>query len=126
MGCFIAVHLLPGGIVQYHIVLTPANREMRVNDSKANEEFQQRIEFVSTSLAWGGVRWWFACPLCSRRVGCLYLPPEEFYFGCRRCYELTYQSSNRTRRRSDFKKRMRAIDKKIEDLKKEMAKMRDD
>ena len=44
----------------------------------------------------GGYRWWFICPLvvngnvCGRRVGALYLGGEE-YFGCRHCYNLTYE-----------------------------------
>ena len=46
----------------------------------------------------GGVRWWFRCPLavnktpCGRRAGKLYLPPGGRYFGCRRCHNLTYTS----------------------------------
>jgi len=45
----------------------------------------------------GGVRYWFICPLvingrpCGRRVGKLYLPPGGKYFGCRHCYNLTYR-----------------------------------
>ncbi len=47
----------------------------------------------------GGVRWWFTCPLvvrdvpCGRRVGKLYIPPGGTYFGCRHCYNLTYRST---------------------------------
>jgi hypothetical protein len=37
---------------------------------------------------------------CGRRVGNLYLPPRSryFYFGCRRCYRLTYTSCQESRR----------------------------
>jgi hypothetical protein len=47
----------------------------------------------------GGVRWWFACPLerdgweCGRRVGALHLPPGGWGFGCRDCHALTYRSA---------------------------------
>ncbi len=47
----------------------------------------------------GGVRWWFVCPLvingrlCRRCVQKLYLPPRGRYYGCRHCYNLTYTSS---------------------------------
>jgi len=29
---------------------------------------------------------------CARRVRKLYLPPDEKYFGCTRCYQLKYES----------------------------------
>jgi hypothetical protein len=44
----------------------------------------------------GGLRWWFICPLtvngvaCGRRVGKLYLLGR--YYGCRHCHGLTYTS----------------------------------
>jgi hypothetical protein len=44
---------------------------------------------------------WFICPLlkpngtpCNRRCRILYLPPGAKYFGCRECYNLTYDSCN--------------------------------
>jgi hypothetical protein len=56
------------------------------------------IPLTSTRPRFGGIRWWFRCPLavrdrpCLRRVGKLYLPPGGRYFGCRHCYGLTYTS----------------------------------
>jgi hypothetical protein len=47
----------------------------------------------------GGQRWWFTCPLsvngrvCQRRVGKLYLRPGSKFFGCRKCHQLSYRSS---------------------------------
>jgi len=57
------------------------------------------VRFQSTPTQFGGLRWWFTCPLvahgipCNRRAGKLYLPPRARYFGCRKCHELTYRSS---------------------------------
>jgi hypothetical protein len=57
------------------------------------------IKLTTTPLPWGGVRYWFICPLsvngvaCCRRVAILYLPPGGNYYGCRHCYNLTYKSS---------------------------------
>jgi len=57
------------------------------------------VTLTTTRPAWGGLRWWFICPLtvagaaCGRRVGKLYLPPGGRYFGCRHCYRLTYRSA---------------------------------
>jgi hypothetical protein len=42
----------------------------------------------------GGSRFLFLCPKCGARVAKLYLPNGALYFRCRRCYNLTYQSSN--------------------------------
>lgn len=56
------------------------------------------IRLTTTRPRFGGLRWWFICPLtnqgrsCGRRVGKLYLPPHGRYFGCRHCYDLTYTS----------------------------------
>lgn len=64
------------------------------------EPVDYRFALTTTYLPWGNKkRWWFICGLrcdgvtCGRRVGKLYLPPCASYFGCRHCYDLTYQSS---------------------------------
>lgn len=65
------------------------------------EHFDYTIWLTTTPVHFGGVRWWFICPLtksgipCRRRVGKLYLPPDGKYFGCRHCYDLTYTSSQK-------------------------------
>ena len=67
--------------------------------TRSGEAVDYRVGLTTTALPWGGVRWWFACPLtvngrsCWRRCGKLYLPPGGRYFGCRLCYNLTYTSS---------------------------------
>jgi hypothetical protein len=61
--------------------------------------FVESIQLVSTIPHFGGVRWWFICPLsvkgvsCRRRVRKLYRPRGATYFGCRTCYNLTYKSA---------------------------------
>jgi hypothetical protein len=56
------------------------------------------LDLRTTRPRFGGLRWWFVCPLCvngrgcGRRVGKLYLPPHARYFGCRHCHRLTYTS----------------------------------
>jgi len=66
--------------------------------TRSGEELDYRIYPQTTRPHYGGVRWWFACPLvsngrpCNRRVGKLYLPPGGRYYGCRHCYDLTYKS----------------------------------
>src|SRR5215831_9832210 len=65
------------------------------------------VPLVTTCPPRSGSRWWFTCPLgtwvagpsggawrgCERRVGRLYLPPRKRAFGCRRCHNLTYRST---------------------------------
>jgi len=66
-------------------------------------ECDYKVRLVTTPCHFGGVRWWFLCPLitngvsCGRRVGTLYCPPGATYYGCRHCYNLTYESRNKPR-----------------------------
>jgi len=56
------------------------------------------IPLATTYPPFGGVRWWFRCPLivekrpCEKKVTRLYMPRGCHYFGCRHCYRLTYTS----------------------------------
>jgi hypothetical protein len=67
--------------------------------ARTGEPLVYCIALQTTRPRFGGVRWWFTCPLvaddvsCDRRVAKLYLPPGGRYFGCRECYRLTYRSA---------------------------------
>ena len=63
-------------------------------------EVKQSIKLESTPLNFGGVRWWLICSGCARRVAHLHLPSRAFYFRCRHCYGLTYESAQASRSRS--------------------------
>jgi DNA-directed RNA polymerase subunit M/transcription elongation factor TFIIS len=52
------------------------------------------IWLIKQKTNFNGSRFLFKCPKCYTRVAKLYLPNGALYFGCRRCYNLTYQSSN--------------------------------
>lgn len=62
------------------------------NLTGSKKEFDYRVGLTTTPCHYGGVRWWFICPLssCGRRVGTLY--KDGNLFGCRHCYDLTYIS----------------------------------
>jgi len=53
------------------------------------QKVEEPVVLQSTVPYFGGLRWWFTCPLmrrnelCQHRVGMLYLPPGSLYFGCR-------------------------------------------
>jgi len=66
-------------------------------------EYDYKIQLTTTPCNFGGVRYWFICPLskngiyCGRRVAKLYKAPGANYFGCRHCYNLSYESRNESR-----------------------------
>jgi hypothetical protein len=49
------------------------------------------IELTTSRTGFGGVRYWFKCPLCSSRVGNLYIHPVSSNLGCRECLGLEYK-----------------------------------
>jgi len=73
----------------------------RTTGKKTNYDY--KIGLTSTPCHFGGVRYWFICPLsvngvyCGRRIGTLYLASGGNYFGCRHCYNLSYESRNESR-----------------------------
>jgi hypothetical protein len=71
-------------------------------NTEEKKEFDYKFSLVSTPCRFGGLRWWFICPLskngvyCGKRVGVVYKSGD--HFGCRHCYELSYESRNQNRR----------------------------
>lgn len=67
-------------------------------DSGEKKDFDYKIQLTTTPCNFGGVRYWFICPLsrndqyCGKRVGILYKAGD--YFGCRHCYNLSYECRN--------------------------------
>lgn len=83
----------------------------------APETIRDPIRLQTTRPKFGGLRWWFTCPLvtagrpCRRRVATLYLVGR--YFGCRACHGLTYRScqeAHRDERTARFLARWATID----------------
>ena len=56
------------------------------------EQFDLKVQLLTTRQALAGERRWFARPNCGRRVGCLYAPWINEPFWCRRCHGLLYDS----------------------------------
>ena len=65
--------------------------------------YDYKVALTTTPCNFGGVRYWFICPLsrngvyCGRRVGNPYCAPGGDYYGCRHCYDLSYESRNEPR-----------------------------
>ena len=73
----------------------------RNTEEKTKHDY--KVQLTTTPCNYGGVRYWFICPLsrngvyCRRRVAKLYKAPGAVYFGCRHCYNLSYESRNESR-----------------------------
>ena len=65
---------------------------LRYTITSTDEAVDYRIDLQTTRPHFGGLRWWFTCPLvradrpCRRRCEKLYLAPGGTYYGCRKCY----------------------------------------
>ena len=67
--------------------------------SGEKESMDYSVQFATTPCNYGGVRYWFVCPLskngryCGRRVGVIYSIGK--WFGCRYCGEIAYAAQMR-------------------------------
>ncbi len=63
-----------------------------------NEKYpvEENIWLTTQKTNFGGSRFLFLCPKCNKRTAKLYLPNGALHFRCRRCYNLTYLSSNQS------------------------------
>lgn len=57
--------------------------------SHRNKSYSYNVELLKTQCNYGGYRYWFACPKCSRRVGVLYCAG---LYVCRHCIGANYQT----------------------------------
>lgn len=77
------------------LVYTSTNRW-----SGEKNEMDYKVPIATAKCHFGGVRYWFICPLvkngipCTRRVGVLY--DIDKWYGCRHCANLAYQSQQET------------------------------
>ena len=75
--------------------------QVRSFDDRADggRSFQMHSAGHFIEIIFHNERFWFCCPLtrsargCGRRVGRLYLPPNQRVFRCRHCYYLTYRTA---------------------------------
>jgi hypothetical protein len=102
--------------IGYEVNTTDARPWVRLSYTftESGTSLDYKVFLRVTRPHFGGLRWWFVCPLtvggrtCARRVGKLYLPPGAHYYGCRRCYHLTYTSCQQSRKYDSLYRRMAA------------------
>lgn len=99
----LTLHRVVGGLPSVGYFITPKDpTDVVLHYPRRGDYVWLRVRMVTTPAAFGGVRWWFTCPLarggvaCGRRTGKLYLPPHARLFGCRTCHELTYRSAQQS------------------------------
>ncbi len=56
------------------------------------EVMDKSVELITSNVHFGGVRYWFKCPLCQRKMGTLYIHPLSQQLGCRGCLGLEYRA----------------------------------
>ncbi|MDX9988646.1 MAG: hypothetical protein RB290_08455 [Thiothrix unzii] len=63
------------------------------------------LPVTATQCNYGGLRYWWVCPDCGRRVGVLYALPWQFKtWACRHCHEAVYASSRAGRYKREYNK----------------------
>lgn len=72
-------------IKNYKRGLQEATIKSRINVSGVD------VGLASSKTRFGGIRIWFACPLCKKRIGVLYKHPINDLLGCRNCLNLEYR-----------------------------------
>lgn len=91
--------------VGYALTVGPAEGTLRLMYTVGADarKYDYPVRLVTTGCHFGGVRWWFRCPLaggragCHRRVRTLHLAGR--CFGCRDCDRLTYTTTRESDRR---------------------------
>jgi hypothetical protein len=79
----VSVWVSPGEAVTLDFTLTISGERQKVS---------QRVRLDRTPCQFGGLRSWFACPCCGRRVAVLYLRFGRF--ACRTCQQVAYASQS--------------------------------
>lgn len=86
-----------GWLVRYRIIASSSILHLDFNHGLP---VQQNIKLDSTTPNYGGARWWFLCQ-CNQRVSRLHMPSDAYRFLCRGCHDLTYESAQSSRKKSE-------------------------
>lgn len=81
------------GDIYFYLIWKDDNPRLYLQYSVNKQPTQYPVKLETTECNFGGRRYWFTCPACDNRVGCLYLSPTATRFYCRKCHDLTYESA---------------------------------
>jgi hypothetical protein len=82
---------VPKSNIDYEVNTRDGNRFFRAVYSTVgtDKHYDFKIPLCTTTPHYGGVRWWFNCPSCNKRVGKLY---NTGIYACRTCVGMAYES----------------------------------
>ncbi len=69
---------------------------MRLHYTSDGAQTDDRVELISVPQPFGGVRWWFLCPVTGTKCRKLYLPRGKRHFAGREGHGLVYESQRET------------------------------
>jgi hypothetical protein len=84
------------GEVQSTIQITTQKQQIILEYSAGNQSFNYPIQLEVTPCHYGGVRHWFICTGCNRRVATLFIA-SNLLFQCRKCQKLNYTSQQESK-----------------------------
>jgi hypothetical protein len=73
-------------------LLNPETAWARLHYTANGTPKDYRVRLKTTPCHYGGLRWWWICPVSGRRAAKLYLPPGATIFTARKAYRLAYRS----------------------------------
>lgn len=79
--------------------------ELAIELQCGSERRRTRLVLTTTTPNFGGVRFWFQCPRCSRRARTLFVTEQELEPACRSCHGLQYRSAQTQDARVDALRR---------------------
>lgn len=82
-----------------------AHGSVRFRYTIAGKYIEHTVQLAQTACNYGGVRHWFRCEYCQKRVGVIYLSGGQC--ACRKCFKLAYKSE----RENDVYRLFRKADK---------------
>ena len=90
-------------------------RSITLGSPQSFDDLSQPVQLLGQPMRFGGVRWWFICPDCSRRRVTLYFPSAAGArrWSCRKCYGLKYRTQ-RLEPTSRFEIRMHRVARSLE------------
>jgi hypothetical protein len=85
------------GSIGYNSDLSgPASGSVRLHYNHEDKPEDYRVSLTTTRPHFGGVRWWFICPVNGSRAAKLHLPSGGNIFASRQAFDLAYHSQNET------------------------------
>ncbi len=85
-----------GSIGYFSDLTAPASGSVRLHYHRNRSPVDYRVSLTTTRPNFGGVRWWFVCPVTGGRAAKLHLPSGSDIFASRQAFDLAYRSQNKT------------------------------